>query len=312
MPHVESGVQQARPRSIMSLPTAVLRLFARLFQLALPLPWIGDRAWSLCHRVRETFAHDIDVDTTYGGGVRFRANLADHIESQIFWQGAQEGDRGEIRLLGRLLRPDHVFFDIGANVGVFSLYAAKRLTSGEVHAFEPLQQHLSRFSTNLELNGFSNIKVNPVALSRKPGSRTLYVPNTNNTGMASFYADETDPNGFAGHGITTTTLDQYVSDMQIKRLDIIKIDVEGAELDALEGGRETIRRFRPRVMMEVNVSHLRRAGKTLDDLVGFWADLGYSMFRIEHSGTFTHITDIGSFAEHQNIFCDPNYEPGAH
>lgn len=306
MLHAESDVQQMRAQSIMSPPSAALRILARLFRFALSLPWIGGRAWKKCHRMRETFARDIDLYTAYGGGIRFCANLADHIESQIFWQGAQEGDRGEIRLLGRLLRHDHVFFDIGANVGVFSLFAAKRLTSGEVHAFEPFEKHLARFRMNIELNGFSNIKVNPVALSHEPGSQTLYVPNTSNTGMASFYADETGPDGFTGHEITTMTLDHYVSDLQIGRLDIIKIDVEGAELDALEGGRETILRFRPRVMMEVNVSHLRRAGKTLDDLVRFWAESRYSMFRIEHSGALTYIADTCSFGEHQNIFCDPD------
>lgn len=61
------------------------------------------------------------VETQYDNGIKINVNLQSHIDAQIFWQGYQEADRGEIILMKKLLKPDSIFIDVGANVGVFSL-----------------------------------------------------------------------------------------------------------------------------------------------------------------------------------------------
>lgn len=278
----------------------VLRFLLRLF---ISVPITSNFAWRLAPLLRERFRSDHETLAIFDRRIRIHANLSQHIESQIFWHGVQEGDRGKMRLLAQLLRPSDVFLDIGANVGVFSLFGAARLRDGQVHAFEPYEPHLSRFRDNIALNGYRNISVNALALSNEAGRVNLHVPLTNNTGMASFFPDEGDARQFSTHSVETMTLDAYVARQNIRRVDIIKMDVEGAELQILEGGLRTIKSHSPDILMEVNVDHISRAGSSLAYLIGFFDGIGYEISKIMHDGSTKPIYGPADFDEHQNIHC---------
>lgn len=273
-------------------------------------------AWRLIPRLqRLSTAHAPDWETVcaYDGSIRLRVDFTSHIESQIYWQGFQAADRGEMLLLGALVRPDSVVFDVGANVGVMSLYAARRAVAGEVHAFEPSPPHIERLKRNISMNGFRNILINPVGLSSAPGRRTLFLPaaedGIRNTGGASFFA-------FAGEaeadcierqdGIETVRLDDYVAERKLGRLDVMKIDVEGAELEVLKGGPDALARFRPVVLMEVGEDTLTRAGLTAGDVLAFWRDQSYDVYDIQQTGRIGERTEEARLRPHQNICCWPS------
>lgn len=177
----------------------IILLFQKITRYLLKLPVLKKIGWRLAIRFRRFFAkYDIkDFQAPFDKDIKILVSLSDHIESQIFWQGVQSADRGEVELLKAIIKPEYIFFDIGANVGVFTLMAAKRLTSGHVYAFEPSQAHLKRLRANLELNNFKNVTIVPYALSNISNQKKdLYIPQDKcplkNTGRASLYPQK-DP-----------------------------------------------------------------------------------------------------------------------
>ncbi len=257
------------------------------------------------------FDPPVETVTRYEGGIRILTSLSSHIEAQIFWQGFQEADEGTINCLKATLPEDGVFIDIGANVGTFTLVGAKRAPRGEVHAFEPSAYHFKRLADNIARNGFRNVQLNQLGLFDEATEATLYLPlargEMSNTGAASMFKVE----GVAApldqqETIRLMRLDDYVTARNLNRLDIIKIDIEGAELNALRGAVETLRRFRPLVLMEVDLDNLSRAGSTPVEVLEFWHDLNYRVKRINASGSGTPIAAAEDLKPHQNIMCLSN------
>jgi FkbM family methyltransferase len=219
----------------------------------------------------------------------------------------QEGDRGEVKFLKKLLQPEHVFIDVGGNVGVFSLLAAKRVSKGQVHVFEPSPFHLKKLKANVKRNDYSNILIHPFGLFSSECVSKLYFPaivyGLQNTGMASQFPFATDV--ALEETVRCVTLDGYAMNRGFKRIDVMKIDVEGAELDVLEGARRCIRKWRPHVVMEVSREHVERAGRKVDEVIDFWRSMGYAIARIDHDGKLSPISDQREFRAHQNIYCNP-------
>lgn len=267
--------------------------------------------WTRIPKLRSYFAKHYGKGrfiTHFDGDLKIWASLSDHIESHIFWQEVQEGDRGEVKLLKSLLRPNDVFIDVGANIGVFTLIMAKRLSSGTVHAFEPSPYHTEKLKSNLLLNQINNIHTHAFALSNVHHSSKLYFPPSvdgflNNTGMASLF--QFDQASSRTEKIECVRLDDYAKSHGITCFSIMKIDVEGAEMDVLLGAIESIRRNRPHVVMEINLNHLQRAGRKVQEVIDFWFPLGYEIFRINHDAALSEINTVADFETHQNIYCRP-------
>lgn len=153
----------------------------------------------------------------------------------------------ELASLGYLLEPGHVFIDIGANVGVFSMKAAKQVgASGVVIAVEPFIESVRQLSRNVDMNRFGNCRV-----------RSFCVGQT--TGQMKFYLNRDKPNSFSlvpdsgasSISVLGVSLNDLCAWEGIRRLDYLKIDAEGAEAMILEGGADAIARFRPIIQVEV-------------------------------------------------------------
>lgn len=278
------------------------------------LPVFGRLFLRPIRRVRKFMAVDEDIDTTYDSNIYITTNLRDHMESRIFWKGFLEGDRGEMVLLDEFLERDdcEVFFDVGAHVGIFSLYAAKRLSDGIVHSFEPLEDHVERLRYNIDMNGFENIKINKTLLSNSSGTGEISVPiaeeseNPLLAGSGGSSTIEPDSSGsYESHTVLQSTLDDYVDENDVSDVDLIKVDVEGAELDVLDGGLDTLRSFHPWVLMELDKRLLERAGRSGEDVLYFWRDHGYSVHRIEYDGSLTEVIDPSDLNTKQNILAEP-------
>lgn len=255
--------------------------------------------WKYAPHYRSFFHRHAGPDrfvAEFDGGLRIWVSLRDHIESMVYFHEMQEGDRGLVRLLMRLWKPGDVFVDIGANIGVFSLMAAKRLgDDGMVHAFEPVSQSFERLKANLALNPHLRIVAHRVGLSDHGGTATIYVPLHNNLGMASLHPFD-DP--AKTESIALSTLDEQVAVLGLARIDIVKIDVEGHELSVLKGGRQSLERFRPVVASELAVNHLRRAGVSPEAVVAFMSELGYRWLGIDDHGRFVPDAPL---PEHGNV-----------
>jgi FkbM family methyltransferase len=154
------------------------------------------------------------------------------------WLGFYE--REKQKFIARTVRPNSVFYDVGANVGIYSLLASMLVGTGKVFAFEPVPRNIKFLSEHLRLNRVTNVEVVPVAIS-------------DTVGVAHFDVEET---GYMGHlakhggvSVQTETLDSLALTGKISPPDYVKMDVEGAELLALRGATETFRLYRPSLFL---------------------------------------------------------------
>lgn len=142
-----------------------------------------------------------------------------------------------INALHRYLKPGHVFYDVGANIGLYSLIAASIVgPSGQVLAFEPGKINLHYFERSIEQNGVSNIDLRSTAIGAKDGTMA-FEPRGAMSGRLIHEGEET-PNSIA---IAVRSIDSLIAKGE-PIPDVIKIDIEGGEGDALSGASETLKR----------------------------------------------------------------------
>ena len=169
----------------------------------------------------------------------------------------------------RLVGADGVVFDIGAHAGQYAKLLARIATQGRVYAFEPSGYACSILRLATRVNGLSNVSIRCQGLGDKPGNLTLNTPlkpsGTFQFGLAHL-GDETE-GPVHREDVPVTTIDDVAGDEGLRRLDFIKMDVEGWEMRALVGGQTTIRRYRPAMLIELVDAQLAEAG---DSLVSAW------------------------------------------
>jgi FkbM family methyltransferase len=166
------------------------------------------------------------------------------------------------RVIRRILRPGDTFIDGGANIGYFSLLAAKRVgPTGRVHAFEPQPDNRARLAEHVEANGLSGIvEIHPVALFDRRGTIELHtLENTQaNHGQSTFFTAA----GTATRKVSVETvrLDDYLPAV-VPRL--VKLDIEGAEPYAIAGMTAILKAHQPAVIVELSPAIVARAGLSI-------------------------------------------------
>ncbi len=244
-----------------------------------------------------------DVLITFDEDISMYVDLSDHIESQAYLHGMQEGDRGLVRYLKHLWenRPDMVFLDIGANVGLYTLLAAKRLKTGTIASFEAVPDIYNRLMRNLQVNSFDNVHTWNFALGSREGDALIWVPTHNNKGMSSLYRRlEHD----VARKCRIRTLDAWWHESGLRQLDVIKLDVEGAEIEVLKGGLATVVRCRPIIAVELSEEHLNRGGTSIDEATRVLLALDYEAFLVEDSGALRENQRM-EWTHHQNAVFIP-------
>jgi FkbM family methyltransferase len=161
---------------------------------------------------------------------------------------------GLMAALEALVTPSSVCLDVGANVGPVSLALGRLCGEGRVHAFEPVAASFAFLERNLASNGAANVTAHRLALSDTDGTATI---NYNRQAAGAAFISEHLADGVAEQ-VSLTTLDKWAASARLERLDLLKIDVEGSELQVLDGAAATLRRFRPVLIVELNPVTLRR------------------------------------------------------
>lgn len=209
-------------------------------------------------------------------GVTLSLDPEDFISRLILFDNYWEsGVAGEIR--ARLPR-GAVFLDVGAHVGYHSLLASVRVgPAGKVIAFEPNPKTLVSLRRNLELSRATNVVVEPIACSDSEGMLTLFAGPPSNTAAASLARRNAELQGpsLASYRVRARRIDDVVAELGLQRVDVAKVDVEGAELQVVRGARATLARFHPFVVMEQIPEELAVFGATPADLDTLMKELGY-------------------------------------
>jgi FkbM family methyltransferase len=191
----------------------------------------------------------------------------------------RDGYEPSLRIFTGLARAGDVVLDVGANYGVYALLTAVAVgPEGMVHCFEPGSASLLQLRQNIALNPGLPISVHEFALSNSLGSGSLFhvggSPTTFSLGEDSRVGRET---------VTKTTLDTWASDLGIRRVRAIKMDVEGHEARVIQGGATLIRATRPVIMFEVSHAALRRNGSTAEELWALVTSFGYNILGLRHA-----------------------------
>jgi FkbM family methyltransferase len=182
-----------------------------------------------------------EVVVRSGAGRGLRLLIYPHTE-KFYWSGTWEPAVQTV--LARWLRPGMTFWDIGANIGFFSLIAARLVgPSGQVHAFEPLVENFDRLGASMPLNDLTNIIIHQCAIGARSGMATL------NFGRSPLVATLiATPGDTRRVDVSCRTIDEI--GQTCRSPDLVKIDVENAELDVLRGGVRFLEQSRPAMVVE--------------------------------------------------------------
>jgi FkbM family methyltransferase len=171
-------------------------------------------------------------------GFRMQLDLADPEQLKVYFYGHYH-ERYEAELVQRLLTGDKMFWDIGANVGYFTLVAATALDNrGQIVAFEPGQNAYARLVENISLNPYQNITTFQMAVTDREGEAVLRVFGDIADSSATLY--QSDQTAVRDEVCRTVALDQVLKTEGLRLPDLVKVDAEGAELAVLQGVKELI------------------------------------------------------------------------
>lgn len=248
------------------------------------LRWIGHQRWiryGLRERLLRARRHPERCGATPFeapfAGFAYPGRMDRWIDWIVYYYGAYEQD--ELELMRSLVagRPA-LALDIGANVGHHSLYMASFCT--QVHAFEPYEEVARAIDEKLLRNGLQHVQVHRVGLSDRDQVLDFYAPQGVNTGTGTFVSTHEPQNNQLVGQLRVTHADAYLAALDLPRIDLVKIDVEGFELNVLRGLAQTLQRFRPIVMLELSDEVRRSLGSAADLMAlfppGYRADVVHS------------------------------------
>jgi FkbM family methyltransferase len=278
-------------------------LFRLLLFYGSRVPYHRGKGW-IIERLMHSFNLHVDKEfDVVRQGLRWRLNPADFVQADVFWLGRK--DYYDLYHLERILQPDHVLFDVGANFGYYSVVLASRLNKKcVIHAFEPSPPTLARLRHHVAINGLDCVvQIHDIALSDQVGTAALATKDGNSGGTHVVASDATSTL------VQLTTLDAFCEELRLTRLDAIKIDVEGFEERVLLGGRQTLRRWRPALLLELEPARLRDKQTSVERVVLLLQEMGYALF-VSHRRTLEPLRKLPEGDDAQmNVFCLP--QPGA-
>jgi FkbM family methyltransferase len=227
-------------------------------------------------------------------GFSMSLDLRQLVDREIYCQGVWEPL--ETKLFARVLRPgDHVV-DVGANIGWFSLLAARLVgPAGRVHSFEANRATFDLLQTNLALNACTNITAHCVAVGEENGLARIAPREAGNAG-----ADGVE---LASSGVDTVPLVRLDAVLGEARLRLIKLDIEGWEAKALRGAEGLLRRGdAPDLVFEFTPEFLSAAGDDPRELVAWLEGLGYLVRVVDKAGM--HAPDDALYTRRQSyLYC---------
>jgi FkbM family methyltransferase len=222
---------------VRRLPTKFINAMG---QLQFKLPFLKPLFHSISQKV---ISGESVIVNGIGAGLKFDATggYAGYV------LGTTEPDEQEE--LAKHLKSGHVFYDLGANIGFYATIAARIVgKSGRVYAFEPFPTSVAAIQKNAALNNFTNVEVFSVAVGDKAGETTFFLAENS----AKHSLLEVKDGQGKGIPVQIVALDTYIAEKGLRPPDVMMIDIEGAEILAMNGMIETIAKHKPIILCEVH------------------------------------------------------------
>ncbi len=221
----------------------------------------------LMTKLRDALAPTV-VEAGEAAGLKLTARRAD----PNFARGTYE--RPLQVFIAKNLSAGDVFYDIGANIGFFSLIAARHVgPQGRIYSFEPVPENAAAISRSAHLNGFDTVDVFAAAVGSSDGRAELMLAR--HIGGATLASVGPPPDLCGRIEVDLVSIDTVIAQRGLRPPSLIKIDVEGAELEALTGMVGTLRAHRPTVLYEIDDASRAGLVRKVEALAAFWSAAGY-------------------------------------
>ncbi len=208
-----------------------------------------------------------------GHGPSLRLDLSDSMEWHLYF-GIFDPSQQNLLTLGSA---GDTVIDVGANIGATMLALSEKVGSqGRVIGFEPDPCTYEKCNFHLQSNGYENAEIHPLGLGATTSSKRLRVRSEKNQGMNQIVPEDCKSQGTQ---IEITTIDSFVANRGLERIDLIKIDVEGYESEVLKGARETIGRFCPKLFIEIDDANLKDHNSSPEAVLAFLRPFGYRFYK---------------------------------
>jgi FkbM family methyltransferase len=240
-------------------------------------------------------------------GFLFNLDLENYVDQWVYLTGFFEKDDylEALRTVGQ--RHGAVAFDVGAHMGLYTLGLSRAVgASGQIHSFKPNPDSFKRLTEHVSANRCANVALNRTAVGEHCGQKTLLAPKYFNTGGATLLQMQL-PSSWKTQSmqVQVTTLDEYCCKMQIRRLDFMKIDVQGYEPFVLLGAESTIRSLRPRILMECDPLLLGQVRWSPERLFQLLKTFHYEVFQLCRRKKMVRMTSPISCNSTINLHCIP-------
>ena len=210
------------------------------------------------------------------GGCKFFVDIVDKRVTPVDTFNFDVYEKEDSEMLFNLVKDGDTIFDIGANIGWYSNHLAKKFPNSTIYSFEPIPETFRQITANTKLNGATNILLNNLALSSKKEKLVFFYSPTV-TG-ASSSQNITENQDMLKLEVEADTLDNFMINNSITKLDFIKCDVEGAEYFVYQGGFETFKNNKPIVFTEMLRKWAGKFGYHPNDIISYLCQFGYNCF----------------------------------
>ena len=215
--------------------------------------------------------------------IRFRAHWFRYFESDY--------EKENCAFLQRTIKPGMDILDIGAHIGFFSvIFSQLTKNSGRIVCIEPTPGTFQYLLETLKINHCKNVTPVQAAVSDKIGSATFYISDEYEGNNSNSLVDKHPLLEMNGYEVRLETIDNIITSFSLKP-SFIKIDVEGAELDALRGGLSTFSEYKPSLILGLHPAAIQRKG---DSLEAIWELLINAGYRVEENGKTLTVNEFCS------------------
>ena len=261
----------------------MLKSYVRSFPINRGKSHVLSRLWkplSFGHYLRETRLRQANV--------RMRCDISKLVQRQIYFYGAYEEDTCQVWV--KMAKTAQTIIDVGANVGLYSLLAAATSSHAAIHAFEPTSEVFDRFVENVRLNGFLNVVANRAGVGRASGKSFLHFcagSDGSNEGMNYVSSESVSRSDTA---VEVVSVDDYCRAREIDSIDLLKLDIEGGEYDALLGAERFLARKAINcIFVELTEWAANRNGHSTRDIKRLLSTAGYEIYQLRTDGSLKRV-----------------------
>lgn len=248
--------------------------------------WVVPLRW-LYRASKKIVARGNSLKEIERGGIRYLVWSGEDIGKKLLILRSFEAN--ETAFFKKNIKPGDVCLDVGGNVGYFALNFAKScLPEGSVYVFEPIERNVLVIKLAAITNGFENIEVIESAVSDCKGEVSLEVPEDD-----SAYAYLSTAGAKGEKKVSCVTIDDFVGERKLKKVSVLKVDVEGAEHLVMLGAKALLsnKKARPVVVMaELVGEFLERFGSSINAVVKYMDSVGYKPFYASAGGELVPFT----------------------